>query len=223
MTDATRKDLAAELLDRYGHRSLAEEAEIQLDGEPHHLFQLLELAALTDGRADPGTAVRTFVTLRDNRWSTAGHVRHAGPGQITRALRDAGYPEGDAGRISTALTDAALHLLDDHGGDLGGLREDAGRDPERERELLGHFAEVGSGIVDAFCREAQPVWPELSPCADKAVLDAAGRLGLGEDTRSLRSLARDDREFVRLTDALLRVRHEEDGYAEVRDRAARRA
>ncbi|WP_306193017.1 MULTISPECIES: hypothetical protein [unclassified Streptomyces] len=217
--DTDQKDIVGALLKRYGRESLSEEAEIHLKESPHALFQMFQLAALSDARVTPETAVRTFVGMRDRKWSTAGHVLRAGADRIAGALRDAGYPEGDVRRISTAMTDAALHLQEDHGGDLGELREDAGRDPERERELLRHFANVDDDVVDAFCREAQLLWSELCPFVDKKVLDAADRLHLDQDAMSLRALVDDDREFVRLVDALVRVRHDEDGYHQVRELA----
>jgi hypothetical protein len=118
------------------------------------------------------------------------------------------------------MTDAALHLQEGHGGDLNELRDDAGRDPRREREVLRHFASVDDSTVDAFCREAQLLWDELSPFADKGALDAAARLDLEQDAAALRSLVRDNREFARLVDALVRVRHDKEGYRELQEMAA---
>ncbi|MFC9913112.1 hypothetical protein [Streptomyces sp. NPDC127197] len=223
MAQPQKKDLVEVLLDQYGRHSLAEEAEIHLRNWPHALFQLLQLAALTDAGVTPETAVRTFMTLRGHHWSTAGKVRQAGPAKIAEVLADAGYPEGDRRRISTAMTDAALHLQEDHGGDLGELRDDAKMDPQRERELLRHFANVDDDVVDAFFREAQLLWQELGPFADKKALDAADRLALGDDADSLRSLVDDDRQFVRLIDALVRIRHDEGGYQKVRELAGRQS
>ncbi|WP_328767768.1 hypothetical protein [Streptomyces sp. NBC_00286] len=222
MAQPQKKEVVEALLDRYGRRSLAEEAEIHLKNQPHTMFQLLQLALLMDARVAPETAVRTFMTLRGRNWSTAGKVRTAGTTKIAEVLADAGYPEGDRKRISTAMTDAALHLLEDHGGDLGGLRQDADNDPQRERELLRHFANVDDGVVDAFFRETQLLWQELGPFADKKALDAADRLALGKDADSLRSLVDDDRQFVRLIDSLVRIRHEEDGYQKVRELAGQK-
>ncbi|MDT0345470.1 hypothetical protein [Streptomyces litchfieldiae] len=219
MVDMAKQTVVGALLGRYGRGSFAEDAEIHLKQSPHSMFQLLQLAALTDARVDPDTAVHTFTALRGQRLSTAGQVLGAGSGPIAQTLAEAGYPEGDRKRITTAMTDAALHLQEEHGGDLNELREDAGRDPARERDLLGHFAGVNGDVIDAFCREAQLIWDELGPFADKKALDAASRLGLGEDTAALRSLVREDREFVRLVDALVRVRHDKSGYQELRQLA----
>ncbi len=223
MVQTAKKKVVGALLERYGQQSLAEQAEIKVQHSPHILYQLLQLAALTDARVDPETAVRTFVALRGRKWSTAGKVQAVGAEPIARDLMEAGYPESDAKRISTAMADAALHLLEDHGGDLDGLRQDAGRDPDRERELLGHFANVDDDVIDAFCREAQLVWAELRPFADKKALDAADRLALGHDAQSLRPLVADEREFVRLVDALVRVRHDKDGYQELQELAGQEA
>ncbi|MBX9399076.1 hypothetical protein K4749_37255 [Streptomyces sp. TRM72054] len=219
MARAEKERVVEALLERYGRSSLAEQAEIHMKNYPHALYQLFQLAALTDAGVDPEVAVDTFTTLRGRRWSTAGQVLQAGREQIEQVLADAGYPEGDRKRISTAMTDAALHLQEDHGGDLSELREDAGRDPDREREFLRHFANVDDDVVDAFCREAQLIWQELLPFADKKALDAADRLALGHDAKSLRRLVRDDREFVRLIDALVQIRHDKEGYQEMQELA----
>ncbi|MEV5546209.1 hypothetical protein AB0L35_08695 [Streptomyces sp. NPDC052309] len=219
MARAEKERVVEALLERYGRSSLAEQAEIHMKNYPHALYQLFQLAALTNARVEPGVAVDTFTALRGRRWSTAGQVLRAGPEQIERVLADAGYPEGDRKRISTAMTDAALHLQEDHGGDLSELREDAGRDPDRERELLRHFANVDDDVVDAFYREAQLLWQELLPFADKKALDAADRLALGHDAASLQGLVQDDGEFVRLVDALVRIRHDKEGYRELQELA----
>ncbi|RZB19166.1 hypothetical protein StrepF001_09720 [Streptomyces sp. F001] len=58
------------------------------------------------------------MALRDRRWPTAGKVRQTGPAKIAEVLADAGYPEGDRRRISTAMTDA---------GGYRKVREPAGR------------------------------------------------------------------------------------------------
>ncbi|MGP4043894.1 hypothetical protein [Streptomyces sp. 2A115] len=42
---------------------------------------------------------------------------------------------------------------------------------------------------------------------------------MGHDGDSLRSLVDDDRQFVRLVDALVRIRHDDGGYQKVRELA----
>ena len=52
------------------------------------------------------------------------------------------------------------------------------------------------------------------------MFDAADRRHLDQDATFLRALVDDDREFVRLVDALVRGRHDEDGrYHQVRELA----
>ncbi|MDQ3973628.1 MAG: hypothetical protein M3276_04720 [Actinomycetota bacterium] len=222
MAGDDRGGLVAALLDRYGRQTLAEQAEIKLQDAPNTLFQVFQLAVLLDARVSPDTAVEAFMQLRERRWTTTKHLLDASNEDVTEALTGLGYPDSDAERIVVALSDAALHLEEDHGGDLGGLRHAVGRDPAQERERLMRFARVRDVAVDAFFREVQLLWGELLPFADKKVLDAAGRLGLGDDAAALRELTGSDEDFVRLEDALVRVRHDEDGYRLVRQAAGER-
>jgi hypothetical protein len=53
-------------------------------------------------------------------------------------------------------------------------------------------------------REVQAVWPECYPTADKRALQAAERLGLGKDPKSLAELV-DRRRFPHLVDGLVRI------------------
>lgn len=213
-----RQRVVDALLDRYGP-TLADEAEIRLRDSPNVLFQAFQLGLLLDARVHPDEAVRTLVDLRGRRWATTSGMLDAPHDEIVGVLTDHGYPEGDASRIAVTMSDAALHLEDDHGGDLGGLRKVAGRDPDQERELLRRFAKIRDKGIDGFFREVQVLWQELVPSADKETLDAARRLGLGEDAAALRDLAGDDERFVRLADALLRARHDDHGIEAVREAA----
>jgi hypothetical protein len=108
------------------------------------------------------------------------------------------------------LADAADLLLDRWRGDLRRLRGEADRRPERERELLQAFPGIGPVGADIFAREVQAVWAEHFPSADARSLQAARRLGLGDDARALAGLV-DRRDFPRLVDGLVRLELD-DGY-----------
>lgn len=207
------------LLDRYGHQSLVERADIALQDSPNNVFQVLELALLEDARVHPDTAADAFLQLRDRGWTTAKGMVDADRDEVVDVLGGLGYPDPDADRIATGLTDAALHVLHDHGGDPGGIRQDVGADPQREREELSRFVGVRDRSVDNFFREIQLLWPELRPFADKTALDAADRLDLGGDADTLRGHVDSEEGFVRLADALERAREEEDGVEQVRQAA----
>lgn len=116
------------------------------------------------------------------------------------------------------LADTSELLLRRYKGDLRNLREEAGRDPDRERELLQDFKGIGDVGSAIFCREAQLAWDELYPFADDRVLAAAGRVELGNDARALARLVdRDD--LPRLTAALVRAELDGD-WDGVRERAS---
>lgn len=217
-SDATQR-IVKTLMERYDGRSLAEQAEITLQDSPNTQFQAFQLGVLTDARVHPDAAVAALTDFGARKWTTAKGFRDAPREDVRGVLHDAGYPEEDADRLVTTLTDAALHLLDDHGGDLGGLRRVAGGDPDTEREYLRRFVQMRDKGIDGFFREVQILWDEVAPFADKETLDAAGRLDLGDSPGQLRKLVDSDEDFVGLADALLRARHEDSGFAEVREAA----
>jgi hypothetical protein len=101
------------------------------------------------------------------------------------------------------LEDAARHLIDAYGGDLRRLRDAAGRDPARERELLKEFKGIGDVGADVFMREVQRVWREARPFFDDRALESARRLGLPDDPDALARLA-PRRDSARLAAALVR-------------------
>ncbi len=129
-----------------------------------------------------------------------------------------GYKRYDE-RTSTMLGDTAEMVLREHNGDLRKLREAAGRNVKREHALLQQFKGIGPVGADIFLREAQLVWDEAFPYADKKVLRAASRLGLAHDAEQLSKLVA-KKDFVRLTAALIRT-DLENGYDAVREQAAR--
>ncbi len=98
-------------------------------------------------------------------------------------------------------------MLGRHGGDLRKLREEAGREPERERKLLKEFNGIGDVGADIYFRKAQVAWEELFPFADRRALEGAKELGLGDDAEALLRLG-GDRDFPRLVAALVRVKLE---------------
>src|SRR5690606_37592154 len=106
---------------------------------------------------------------------------------------------------SRMLGATAEHLLEAYGGDLRKLRDEAERDPERERALLKECKGVGDVGVDVFFREVQLAWDELYPFADARVSKAAKRLELGKDARALVRLTSGRREYARLAAGLVRV------------------
>lgn len=126
MARAEKERVVDALLARYGRSSFAEQAEIHMKNYPHALYQIFQLAALTDAGVDPEVAVDTFTAPRGRRWSTAGQV--------------------------------------------------------------------------------------LQPRSARGAVPA-------KDAKSLRRLVRDDRDFVRLVDALVQVRHDKEGYQELQELA----
>lgn len=218
MAKPSRRQIAEALLARHG-RTFAEELGIDLaKGTPAPLFRLLVASILLSARIGHGIAVAAARALQEQGWTTAQKLGGATWAQRVRVLNRSGYARYDES-TSRMLGDTCALLLDRYHGDLRRLRDEAGRDPKRERELLKQFKGIGDVGVDIFFREAQVAWDELYPFADRRVLQAAQRLGLGGDAKALARLVDGDgREFARLTAALVRVGLERD-YDGVREQA----
>lgn len=119
------------------------------------------------------------------------------------------------------LGDTCSILLEHYGGDLRKLRAEAEREPRRERNLLKDFKGIGDVGVDIFFREAQVSWDELYPFADRRVREAARRLDLPAEPRSLARFVAGRKQFAWLVAALTRTHLERD-YDAVREEARRR-
>ncbi len=149
------------LLDRFGATS-AEQAGIQLADKPSPLYQLLMLSTLLSARISGDIAVATAKELFAAGYRTPQRMRAATWQDRVDALCRGGYRRYDE-RTSTILDDSAALLLDRWHGDLRRMREDAGGDPKRIRELLTEFKGMGPVGADIFLREVQAVWPQVAP------------------------------------------------------------
>jgi hypothetical protein len=191
------------LLEEHG-RTYAEQLGIDLeDGTPSPLFRWLCAALLMSARIRAEAAVDAARALADQGWTTAAKMAAASWEERTRTLNRAGYARYDES-TSRMLGATAEMLQGKYQGDLRKLRDAAGRDPARERVLLKECKGIGEVGVDIFMREAQIVWPELYPFADRKALEAAASLGLDDDPRALADRV-PRKDFPRLLTALVRV------------------
>ena len=206
---ASKRDTVQALIELHG-RTYAEELGIKLGTpSPSDLFQLLCAAVLYSARIDARIATQAFKNLKRRGWRSARSMAGSNWEDRVEALNDAGYTRYQE-RTSTMLGELSEHLLDRWGGDLRKLREEAERDPNRERTLLKEAKGLGDVGVDIFFREIQGTWEELMPFADRRALEAARRLKLGGDATALRRLAGDSDEFVRLVAGLVRTELDDD-------------
>ena len=211
-----KKRIVAALLERHG-RTYAEELGINVGKQtPSNLFQLLCASVLFSARIDAEIAAKAARNLKRRGWRTAAKLADSTWRQRVAALNDAGYTRYQE-RTATMLGDMADTLLERWGGDLRKLRDEADRDPTRERRLLKRLKGLGDTGVDIFFREAQVGWDELRPFADRRALDAARRLDLGGDAKALARLAK-GRDFDRLVAALVRTELAND-YEKIREAA----
>lgn len=197
-------DKTAAVLERFG-KTFAEELGIPLEkNTPSPLFRLLVFALLSSARINHQKSLSAARALAERGWNTAEKMAAATWRERTDTLNRSGYARYDES-TSRMLGETAEHLLVQYRGDLRKLRERAGRDPATERKLLKQCKGIGDVGADIFFREIQPVWEELYPFADRRVLKAASRLGLGDCAEDLARRVDTRANFARLTAALVRV------------------
>lgn len=202
MDVTNREAVLRELMRRHG-RTFAEEAGIDVDGSAVATFQVLLLSLLLSARIRAEVGVRAASELIRSGWSDPGALGASTWEQRVAALDAAGYARYDE-RTAEQLGSCAALVLDEYAGDLGRLRERAGRQPATEGRLLRQFPGVGPLGVTIFAREMQGTWTEWYPFADGRALDAAQCLGLPGDPQGLVELVPDRGAFVHLVAALVR-------------------
>lgn len=206
---ASKREIVRRLLSEHGE-TYADELGIKLDdGSPSALFQWLCASVLYSARINSEIAGKAFKNLKRRRWRTAKAMAGSRWDERVSELNDAGYTRYQE-RTATMLGDLSEFLLDRWGGDLRKLREEAERDPKRERGLLKEVKGLGDVGVDIFFREVQATWPEVAPFADRRALKVAGQLGLADSAQQLRRLVGSDRELTVLVAALVRAGFEGD-------------
>jgi endonuclease III len=198
-----RESVIEELLDRYGE-TYAKQAGIRLADKPSPLYQLLVLATLLSARISADVAVAAARELFAAGYRTPQRMRKASWQDRVDALGRGHYRRYDE-RTATMLGEAADLLRDRWGGDLRKLRDEAGRDPKRIRELLTEFKGIGPAGADIFLREVQAVWPDVAPYVDDRVAEGAKKVGLPSSARGLSGLVDSPRDVARLASALVRV------------------
>ncbi|MEV4202842.1 hypothetical protein [Micromonospora globbae] len=196
-------------------RGFAEQYGFQVTNNPSSLFQLLYLSVLLARRGDFRRAVDSAQALRDAGWDSAARLARSLHEDRVRVLREAGQ-RGDVAALADTLGDLARTVVDRYRGDLRRLRAAAHYDPRLERGLLAELPGVDGQVVDLFLREAQALWREVAPVADRRALAAARRLGLGRSAGDLAGLAGsgESERLAWLVGALARVDLEKR-YAEV--------
>jgi hypothetical protein len=198
-----RKRIAAALLDRHG-RTYCSALGIPIErNTPSPLFRWLCASILFSTRISADLAASAARALAEHELTTPQRMSEATWAERTKILNRSGYARYDES-TSRMLGDTSALLIEQYGGDLRRLRKRAGEDPTAERRLLQEFKGIGETGADIFCREAQAVWSELYPFADKKALAASQKLDLAQDAAELAGLVEQD-DFARLVAALIRT------------------
>jgi hypothetical protein len=197
------RDRAAELSETSG-QTYAEEAGIRLKDAPSPLYRLLVLTTLLSVRISAPIAVAAAREVSAAGWRTPRAMAAAPWQDVVDALGRAHYKRYDES-TATALGEGARLLTDRWHGDLRALRRKARGDAREIRRLLREFRRIGPVGAEIFCREAQAVWPELSPAFDGRALTGARQAGLPADPRKLAALVERPEDLPRLAAALVRT------------------
>lgn len=202
-TKASPKQVAGEIVDRFG-RTFAEELGIHVKkNNAQELFKLLCFAMLSGIRIGHRLAMAGVKALFDQGWTTPQEMLKTTWRQRTDVLNHSGYARYDES-TSRKLEAMSQLLMDKYGGDLRQLREAAEHDAGGERELLKEIKGIGEVGADIFFREVQAAWDEVFPFLDALARRVASRLNLPADPDELVKLVgRED--YVRLVAGLVRV------------------
>lgn len=171
-----------------GGRGFAEQYGFRVTNNPSSLFQILCLAVLLARRGNFRRAVDSAHALPAHGWDSAARLARSLHADRVRVLRECGW-RGDVDALADTLGDLARTVVERYRGDLRRLRAVAHHDPARERDLLTVLPGVDDAVADLFLREAQALWREVAPVADRRALVAARRLGLGRSADDLAGLA----------------------------------
>jgi endonuclease III len=212
MADASSRQIATVLLDRYG-RQYADEAGIRLADKPGPLYQLLVLATLLSARIAADIAVSAARELFAAGYRTAKAMIEASWQDRVDALGRGHYRRYDE-RTATMLGDGAGLLIDRWHGDLRRLREEADGSAGIA-SLLTEFPGIGPAGASIFLREVQEVWPEVAPHVDPMMIRGARKVGLPVRPAELGEIVTASGEPARLAAALVRVALSDRAAAEV--------
>lgn len=198
---STDTDRYPVLLRKHG-TTYAEQAGITVADKPSPLYRLLVLSLLLSARISADIATAAARELSNAGFRTAQAMAESTWQQRVDALGRGHYRRYDE-RTSTMLGDGAQILLDEHGGDLRRLHDEA-EDTNHLEKLLQRFPGIGPTGSAIFCREVQGVWPDIAPYIDKRVSDGARTLGLPTSADGLAGLVSTS-DLPKLTAACVRA------------------
>ncbi|MEX0885271.1 MAG: hypothetical protein WD009_02425 [Phycisphaeraceae bacterium] len=205
MANPTQRSIVNAALHEHPHTFADELGGGGIKNTPSSLYRLLCFAHLASTRIRHDIAVAAARALFRNGWTTPRRMLDTDWGSRVKVLNHAGYARYDESTAERLAYNAEL-LIKEYRGDLRRLRDAADGDPADMRRRLKAFKGIGDVGVDIFFRDAQAVWDELYPFADRVALRAADHLGLPDSAKALAGLVEDDPlRFAHLLATLVRI------------------
>ena len=169
------------------------------------------LASLLFGARINGTIARnTYRSFLRHGLTTPRRIMEAGwDFLVNPVMREGGYVRYD-GRKSEQVLRVCHSLLEEYGGRVSRLHENA-RDPrDLESRLLGLYG-VGPATMNIFLRELRPFWRKADPEPLAPVSELAARLGIDLTRYRRKTLV-----FARIEAGLIRLIHSHRRSADTR-------
>lgn len=171
----SRKDMIRQLIDEQGGR-FSSELGIDLDsGSSEEIFKWFLASILFGTRISRNLAVRTYLEFANRNVLTPDAILRTGWEGLVEILDEGGYARYDF-KTATKLLEISQMLIEQYGGDLNRLHEEA-RDPRHLESRLMEMKGVGPVTVNIFLRELRGIWKKAQPMLGDLAIEAARNLG----------------------------------------------
>ena len=193
------KAVTARMLER--SELYSEELGIDLARRDDRQYFLWFLASILFGGHITETIARnTYRAFEEHALTTPKRILAAGWDYLVNpVMREGGYVRYDGRKSDQILRDCRV-LVDEYGGSLSRVHDEAADAADLERRLLGFYG-IGPVTANIFLRELRPFWAKADPEPLPVVWRVARRLGIVLDRYNRKTLR-----FVRLEAGLVRLR-----------------
>jgi hypothetical protein len=147
------------------------------DGKDEEVFKRFLVSILFGAPITESAVIKTYQCFRKHDVVTPENILATGWDGLVEILDDGSYTRYDF-KTADKLLLVMRNLIDEHGGSLNKLHNQAfdARDLERRLKQLGKG--IGDVTVSIFLRELRGVWRKADPYPTPLVVEAAKQLGI---------------------------------------------